>query len=203
MGLQLLNGSENEPVALDLCKLYLKVDGTHEDVLIEKIISAARQTIEAFTGRCLLRQEWRATLNAGYAFERSDVLYLSQEKTRSQKGIELPKTPFIELLGAPTLIDDYGQHPIQDYRVDTAAGHAKIHLFSKDLAQYSPHGTLQIDFAAGYGTDPKLVPEPLKQAILMMAAQLYENRIGINDNLSLPMGESILSLIRPYQMMRL
>ena len=58
-------------------------------------------------------------------------------------------------------------------------------------------------FKAGYSSD--MLPDPLKQALLMIVGQLYDRRSAVNDNPGL-VGEfntNVLLLLRPYQIKRL
>jgi hypothetical protein len=194
-----------EPIELNQAKLYLKIEQDVEDRLLEGMIKSARQAIEAFTARSLLRQEWRFTLNAGYAAAQSDLNYLSHFHNRGLKGIDLPRTPFLELLSEPKIVDDYGTRPVRNYRLDHAGRLAKIHFGSEVAEVFNGQGSLQIDFAAGYGSNPSDVPEPIKQALLMIVTQLYDNRSGANDNtgLSVPMNETVVRMLKPYQLLRL
>ena len=204
MALICLTAPVVEPVDLKQAKLFLRVEHDVDDGLIEGMIKSARQAIEAFTARSLLRQEWRFTLNAGYAAAQSDQHYLSCGYNSGGKGIELPRSPFLELLCEPKIIDDYGTRPIRNYRLDPAGRLANMH-FGPEVAQVlSGKSSLQIDFAAGYGTRPSEVPDPIKHALLMIVTQLYDNRSGANDNtsLSVPMNDTVVRMIKPYQVLR-
>jgi hypothetical protein len=205
MALICLNAPDVEPIDLAHMKLYLKVEHAADDRLLEGMIKAARQAIEAYTTRSLLRHEWRLTLNVGFATAQSGHNYLTHPSNRSDKGIELPRSPFMELLGEPKILDKYGTRSISHYRLDQAGRSAKIH-FASDLAQtLDGQGTLQIDFAAGYGKRPDDVPAPLKEAMMIIVALLYDNRTGANDNISysVPMNATVVNLIKPYQVLRL
>jgi uncharacterized phiE125 gp8 family phage protein len=64
---------------------------------------------------------------------------------------------------------------------------------------------IQVQFEAGYGNTPENVPEPLRQAILMVVAELYEKRVSLNDNQKAPptLNFRAFELVKPYRAMRL
>jgi hypothetical protein len=202
MSLTLLKGPEYEPVSLKEAKLFLRLEGSIEDSLIEGLIRAARQAVEAYTSRCLINQSWRMTVNTGFAHARSDTAYLSRARSRGGDGISLARSPFVKLLGDPVIRHDHGSIPLKAYRLDTAGRTARLHFDVGGNAFTDQN--IQIDFVAGYGENPCDVPDPLHQAILMVVAHLYENRSGVNDNPGVPgaMNEAVMQLIRPYQVMR-
>lgn len=204
MSLTLIEAPVIEPVSLIAAKAYLRIDSDLEDSQIEAFIRTARKSLEAFTGRCLIKQLWRFTLNAGFASAVSDTHYLQGQYSRGEGGIEIPKSPFIELAGEPHLVDDYGRRPIEDFRIDTSQRLARIH-FGPQLARHlNGRGTLELLFYAGYGEEPSSVPEAFTQAILMIVAQLYEVRGPINDNFSHTqiLSPHALQLVKPYRLIR-
>lgn len=193
-----------EPVSLAEAKHFLKIDFNQEDGLIETLIKVARQAVEAYTGRCMIYQEWTFSFNAGFGQAVSDSHYLSGDKSRGQGGIELPKSPFVALIQEPALSDGYGRRPIKAFRLDTSGRGARLHLGSDAAGLTQGDGVIDLTFAVGYGAEPKSVPEALRHGVLMMVAQLYENRTGVNDNpgLSVPMNDAVLRLVKPYQLLR-
>lgn len=192
-----------EVVPVEEAKLFLKIDHDDEDTLLAGLIRTARMAVEAYTSRSLILQKWQFTLNAGYAVSRSDPAYLSGHKSRGDRGIEMPRAPFVTLLGNPVLITDYGPKEITDFRIDTSGVVTRIHFGASAQNFLQGSGTLQLTFTAGY--EDATCPEPLKMAILMIVAHLYEHRLAANDNPDLlnSFQEGILNLIKPYQIKRL
>ena len=203
MSLRVIDPPSCEPVSLlEMC-VFLKLPvENQEESLIKNLIKTARQAVEAFTARALIHQSWRFQSSLAYGLALSDNAYLSGHKSRGLKGLELPRSPFIQLIGKPKFVDDYGTHDISSYRLDSAGRVAKMHFGDLPI-EY--RGMLQIDFTAGYGDKPEDVPEPLRHGILMMAAELYENRTGVNDNqgLPLPLCYRAVELTKPYRSLRL
>lgn len=205
MGLRQTKAPTCEPVTLQQAKVFLRITDDQEDTLIRRLLKTSRQAIESFTGRSFIRQGWEFSLNAGFASSQSDTRYLSQTQSRGSKGIELPKSPFIELSAPPQIIDDYGKRDLKDYRLDTAGRVAHIHFGSSIGDFLQGKGLLAITFLAGYGHEPEDVPDPLRQAILMTLETLFDGRHAANDLgfMTKPLDPSIIQLIKPYRVQRL
>lgn len=203
MALKKIEMLGEEPLELAYVKSYLRIDHNKDDGLIEGFMAAARSAIEAYTSRALIPQKLELTLNAGFAVARSDRTYLSGDKSRGEQGIELPRSPFMEMVGDPILETDYGQKTLTDYRVDSSGRATKIHFGPSAQAMLDGTGKIIIQFTAGYSADN--LPDGLKQALLMITAQLYENRVPSNDNPGLvgEFSENVSLLLRPYQVKRL
>jgi gp6-like head-tail connector protein len=79
----LIAGPGEEPLTLAEAKAWCRVDTTDEDALLTALIAAARLHVESMTGRALIEQSWRLTLDC-------------------PKGrvIELPVVPVIEISSA-------------------------------------------------------------------------------------------------------
>tara|TARA_A100000171_G_scaffold16805_1_gene15281 strand:- start:619 stop:1251 length:633 start_codon:yes stop_codon:yes gene_type:complete len=204
MGLRQKEAPLCEPITLEQAKVFLRIDHTEDDHLIRRLIKTARQSIESFTGRALIRQCWTFSLNAGFAYANSDVRYLSRNQSRGERGIELPKSPFLELVGPPRMVDNYGERDIQDYRLDTAGRVAHMHLGSSAGKFLQGRGELFVHFWAGYGEEAEDVPEPLRQGILMALVSLYDGRAAANDLgfMPKPLDEGVIQLIKPYRAQR-
>ena len=202
MGLRLKTPPKKEPVSLKEAKAYLRVDTSTEDGLIEHLIKASRQAIEAYTNRCLLEQTWSFEINAGYAAARSDDLYLDASKSKGMLGIEIPRSPFLKLEGDPVLCDGENSKSLKDYKLDTVGPVARIH-FGHSLL--NDQGFVRITFKAGYGEEATSVPAPLKQAALMLVGTAYENRTSALDTKDHPlfMGDDVIRILTPYRIMRL
>lgn len=205
MSLTLLEHPACEPVNLTEIKIFLRLETTEEDSLLSNLIKTARQAVEAYTARSLICQSWRFQTSLAYCLSISDDAYLTGQKSRGSKGLELPRSPFIQLLDKPKMINDYGAHEISNYRLDTAGRVAKLHFSNFQANSFYDQGIIQIDFNAGYGDRPEQVPDPLRQAILSIIADLYEKRISVNDNQDVPptLTQSALALVKPYRVMRL
>lgn len=209
MSLILLESPKEEPVSLMEIKAFLKLEGKEEDPLLTTLVKIARQAIEAYTARSLVYQSWRFTTNLDYSLSRSDPLYLTGQKSRSLKGLEIPRSPFVDLLEPPQLLVHHQQpRPLSHYRLDTAGRVAKLHICTTVSGYFSTSSLLQLDFKAGYGSTSEDIPEGLRHGILIMVAELYENRLdSLNHRpeiaLSPVLNERALELIKPYRISRM
>ena len=202
MSLRKLDTIGDEPISLNFTKSYLRVEHDDDDGLITDFIKTARSTIEAYTSRALCSQAWEFRVNAGFAVARSDGEYLSQSKSRGNHGLELPRSPFQDLSEAPSLETSYGVKTLTDFRVDKSGRTARIHFGPTALSLFDGSGTICIRFQAGY--EPDDLPASLKQAMLLIVSQLYNNRMAVNDNPGLlgAFDSSVLQLLKPYQIKR-
>lgn len=157
-----------EPVSLAEAKAHLRVDVTDDDTLITAMIQAAREYIEDATGRALINQTWRLSLNAW-----PEVDY-----------IELPRPPLASVTSVAYTGSDGTAYTFSTgyYDVDTDSEPGRVALEYGDdwpsttLAAVNP---IQITYVAGYGATSASVPEFLRQAILLLLGHWYENREGV------------------------
>ena len=131
------------------------------------LITAARLHIEGTTGRALLSQSWRVVLDdwppAGL--------------------IRLPVSPLLSLT-AITAYDADGNPstlPLSGVVWDASASPTVLFLpagFGAGVPLRERQG-IELDYTAGYGSDPADVPAPLRQALLTLVAYWYENRDAV------------------------
>lgn len=149
-----------EPVSTAEAKLFLRVDHAAEDALIAPLIAAARETVEAFTARALIMRRVRET--------RSDW------PVRGDGALRLAVAPVVAAHALRVVSADgsfetlSGPVRIEDDLIWTPA------LSSPGL----PLAGVEIEYDAGYGAAAANVPSPLRQAVLLAVAGLYESREG-------------------------
>ncbi len=155
-----------EPIGLEEMKAWARIDDSDDDATIAGNIIAARRWVETFTHRALITQTF--------------VLKISR--------FPGPITTVIELLGGKTqtltsiaYLDTDGNSQTwtaSNYIADLVSQPALVGLaYSKDwpsIREWSLPITITYD--AGYGDDPGDVPEELRTAIKIIAAELHENR---------------------------
>ena len=182
MNLLKLEGPFQEPVTDDEAKLYLRVEHSLDDHIIRMMIAAARSMVEAYTGQTLIEQKWRLTIDA------HDGLI---------KLIKLPLAPFVRLEGRPKKIQREHTIEITNYKLRRDAGFATVEL----LTNLTSYDVLQLEFVVGYGETAESVPVAYKQAILMLVAEMYENRVGADTNVV--MNDTVKSLLAVHRVKRL
>jgi hypothetical protein len=186
-GLVLLTAPAVEPATLTEAKSYLGVLDPAEDALIGNLIAAARQAVESYTGRVLITQSWRLTLDnwpepkVGVG---SDLLGLQQDWPAQFVGngglvvVELPKAPLQSVSGV-RVYDSSGVASTvapSAYVVDTTTTPSRL-VFGSNISLPAVGQVargIEIDFVAGYGASATSLPAMLRQAVLAGVKVLYE-----------------------------
>ena len=201
-GLTVITAPTQEPVTLQEVKEYLRVDDATDERVVRPFIESARRFCEEHTGRALMTQTLKLSLDA---FEDSyDPLweglrtgpYLNSYKNY----VVLPRSPVVSVTHMKT-IDDANTattFPSANYYVDLAREPSRLVLrkgytFPTDLRVAN---AIEITYVAGY-TSQYLVPEPIKLGIMQHIAFLYEHR-GDMYNASQPYPPMLRSLYAPY-----
>lgn len=157
----LLAGPAEEPVALADARAFIKLDDTAEDALLTTLITAARLHVEAVTARAMLSQSWRLVLDAW----------------PTTRTIALPVGP-VSALSAVTVFDAEDEPQALD--LDNFLLQAGQVLLPRDIAVAArPRLGIEMDYVAGYGSDPAAVPADLKHACLVLVAHWFEHRDAV------------------------
>ena len=199
MSFKQLTPPKKMPVSLAEACVYLKVEVGAEDQLITHLIETATLSIEAFTGRALLRQQWEMVINAGFGLSWSDKSFLKFNTLKSTGGIRLPKAPFHALSADPALVSRQGsQRPVTLFRIDTSQEQTRLHI---DIGVLKDGEVLlKVTYWAGYGENPEDIPAPLRSSILDLVVLMYENRGGNRFPLVPVMSPKLLAMVGPYRM---
>jgi len=153
----------SEPVTLAEAKAHLRVGGTTDDTYINTLITAARQWAEMHMGRICITQ------------------------TITEKWDWFPVGCVMDLRWVPVqsftsvgYLDSNGDTQTWDaskYAVDTIAQPCRIapkygETYPQTRAQIN---AVTLSYVAGYASAGD-VPTPIKQAILLMVGEMYEQR---------------------------
>lgn len=158
-----------EPVTLVEAKLHCKVDVTTDDDLITALIVAAREEIERLSGMALMPQTLELVLSDWPAADR----------------IMLPRPPLSSITSVK-YTDKDGNETTWDsanYLASTDSVPGILALAwnatwpSVDLYPVDP---IRIRYVAGFA-NAAAVPQSLKQAMLLLIGQWYENREAGGD----------------------
>jgi len=171
-GLRRTVAPTSEPVTTDEAKLHLRLslDATDEDAVVNRCIAAARQWFEDRTGRALINQTWKYTIDNWYASEsvrRPGFIYLPRAPLSSVTSVYYTATD-----GSSTLWDS------ANYTVDTESEPGRLALaYSKTWpVTREVVNAIQITYVAGYGADATFVPDGVKAALLCLISDLFYNR---------------------------
>lgn len=157
-----------EPVTLSDAKAHAKVEVDDDDALIATYIQAAREMVEVRSSRALIDQVWEGYLGA-----------FPDGCGRDGFDIVLPHSP---LSGVASIkYEPAALSPVETldpsvYRVDTAAEPGRIRLAPGQSWPAAEEMSVVIEYTAGYGDGPAKVPAALRQAILVLVADMYDNR---------------------------
>jgi len=185
---ELILGPAAEPLTLAEAKAFLRIDHTEEDGVIAMLLTAARQMVESATGRILLWQTWRVTLDAWPA---SGVLLA-------------PLSPVSALLAARVHGADGAVLPLAPDLFTVAADRTPA-LIAMDPARLPApgrmRGGIELDLRLGYGASAEAVPGDLRHAVRLLLAHFFEHRDERAGGMMLP--QAVDSLLRPYRRVRL
>ncbi|HUG63053.1 MAG TPA: head-tail connector protein [Methylomirabilota bacterium] len=185
MGLVLIAAPAVEPISLADLKARLSIDHDLADSLLTTLIAAARAAVERMTRRPMTTQTLRYTLD------------------RAPPGglVRLPVAP-VQTVSAVRVADATGALiPWPGaLQLDLAGEPARLLFAGAVPLPGVPIGGIEIDIVAGYGPTADAVPEPLRQAVAMLAAHWYANR---GDAPSGPVPDEVTALTAGFRLLRL
>jgi len=161
-----------EPITATEAKSHAVIEHTDDDTLIGDYITAARQYVEAYTGRQLVH----ATYD----------LYLD-EWPGGSGVIQLPRPPLSSVTHVKYQDTDDAQQTLvedTDYQVDLLSVPGRI---MPEYGEVWPNiypdsfNGIVIRFVAGYSADDTSVPERFKLAIRQLVADWYKLRLAVSS----------------------
>lgn len=159
----LLAGPAEEPVSLVEAKAFLKVDDVAEDALITTLIGAARLHVEGVTGKALLAQSWRVVLDHW-----------------PENGlVKLPVSPLQSVTAISATDDNGASHDIGLGQFGSEPDRLLVPVVVVGMPALQERGGIEIDYVAGFGTEPEDVPADLRQAVLGLVAHWHEHRDAV------------------------
>ncbi len=147
-------------ITLAMAKDHLRVDHDDEDTLIERIAEVAAEAVEDQAGRCLTFSTWRETHD-----NPTGTIELARYDASTLSSIERWNATTYEW---------------------TALDAANFYLENNRLCPRTgtswPSDRVRFSYVCGYSADTTGVPFPLIQAVLLVVAELYENRMGTMES---------------------
>ena len=177
-----------EPVTTSEAKAHLHLTSNDEDTYIASLLSVARVGLEVATGRSFVEKTFKAYL---------DNFSINDE-------ILLTPAPLASIISIRYYDKDGVQQTLSsvEYQVDTISTPGKIKLDYDSSWPMTEEriNAIEIEFKAGHKTGNPL-PEPIKQAILLMVHHFYENRSELmQSNFKVEqMPKATEYLIAPYK----
>jgi uncharacterized phiE125 gp8 family phage protein len=178
-----------EPVDLLFARAHSRITDDAEDAQTDLHVSAAREWLERYTGRAFLQQTWDWTISDGDITHAGPIL--------------LPIVPVMSVTSV-TSYNAAGSGTVMSntlYFLDTASAPARLLLnegasWPSGLRQ---HNSIVVRYVAGYGATPDLVPLPIRQAILVLAAEWHEAREASVDSERYEVPFGVKALVDPYR----
>tara|TARA_R100001509_G_scaffold140040_2_gene94712 strand:- start:6372 stop:6956 length:585 start_codon:yes stop_codon:yes gene_type:complete len=150
-------------VSLSEAKDHLRVSNSADDTLITNLILAATQAAQNYTNRFFINHSVRMDCDTW-----EETLYFYKSPVFSSTTIEYYGT-------SATIYDVWDS---SNYIVDKVHEPARLLLQADksypDLADRK--AAIKITYVSGYGTASTDVPQAIKQAVLLMIGNFYENR---------------------------
>jgi len=176
-----------EPVSLAEAKLQLNIPTaeTFWDDYITSLITTARQTAEQLLWRGINTQTWDLYLDYN---EVKEFLFMTK--------CPLQSITYIKYYDADNVLTTLST---DDYYTDLIGEPARVHITTMPTV-YERMNAMNIRFVCGW-TSAALTPYPIKQAIKLIVAHLFEHRESVvftDKPTELPMG--VLYLLNPYSL---
>ena len=176
-----------EPITLDEAKTHCRVYGNDDDAYLTALIVAAREIAESSTGLALITQTWG--------------IYLDGFPCSS---IRFPIAPLLTVESADYVDADGAEQTLDPsaYVVDDKSRLGRIVAVDSWPTTADVPNAVTITITAGYGQTADTVPMPIRQAMLLLIGEMYENReesvIGVSAA-QLPLtAERLLHRYRVY-----
>lgn len=164
-------------------------DDGSQDAVLELYLRAAMAAIEARLGRVLLARSFVWTVDR-WREDTSQVLPVAPVRT-------VESVTLTDADGAETVVDTVAWSVLRDMQRPRLLGR-----FGRSLPKIPRGGSATVRLVAGFGDAWEEVPPDLRQAVLLLAAQFYENRSETGTAAgAMPFG--VLVLIEAYRATRI
>lgn len=182
-----------EPVSLAEAKLHLRLTTDDEDLLLQALLQAARERVEMHTNRALVTSTWEEM----------------RESWPWTDRFELPRPPLqaVEWIRYRDVANVEHELGPEHYDAPAALDSGRVvlaYLHCWPTVMLRPAAPITIRYEAGYGAAAE-VPGPIRAAILLLVAHLYEHReavvvgnsLAAAEGAELPLG--VKWLLAPYR----
>lgn len=188
-------GSTQQPVSLTEVKAHLRVSASTEDALLTALVASATDWMEEYLDRALIQQTWELRMlawpwDAIIELPRAPVLSITSVKYLDLDGVEQTLDPAQYRL----VVQDRFRARIEPtYQANWPTGRYQSDAVRvRYLTGYAPNNASPPDYAVN-------VPAPIKHGLLMLVAELYENRETSLVNSTLVQNPAWLNLVQPYR----
>lgn len=213
-GVTVVTPASADPIEDNEIKRALRIptsDSTHDN-LISTARTTAIQTVESYLGRSLINRTLKLSLDAlpyedDGDFPISEGLSVAPYMSRIARNIYLPRPPLVSVTHIKTFDDSDTATTIatSKYYVDASTDAGRVVLRTGQVwgSMLRVANSMEITYVAGYGSASGNVPIAIRQAIISMAVNYFENPEPIlKGEGSSPVSGIIQSLLRPYTVRR-
>lgn len=163
-----------EPVSIDEVHRQCRIDDSRENEHLASLIAAARQEVEAMTGRQFITATWELYLDA---LPCDGVIELPSQPLQSVTSVEYRDDDGAWQTFAGTSYEQQLFYtPAQSFEIDVSPGRIVLLPDFEWPDLYDAPGSVRITFVAGHGDDGTKVPPRAKQAMLHRIAESFEHR---------------------------
>lgn len=152
-----------EPVTLDEARKHVRIDNDYDDSVLTLQIAAARKYCEQYTSLAFINQIWSAI----YDFK--DFMY------DRKFYLNFGNIQQVNSINAYDNKNDANLIPSNDYMVSGTRITLNDNYYYQNI-NFRYFDSFIINYTVGFGVDASFVPQPLKQAILLLVGHWYENR---------------------------
>lgn len=151
--LDLVEEPQLEPLTLSEIKLYLRIDGNHEDDMLMTMLKSSRYAAEEYMNNSIVKRKLKLTF--------FDFM---------PKEVRLLKGPVTNLVSISIIDSKDNKTAIPESRYSLKGKHT--------LSCDAPiNGTkIEVIYEAGFSNISTDIPEIIKQGLLSQIAYVYENR---------------------------
>lgn len=211
MSLKRITAPDEYLITLAEAKAHLRVDTVDDDTLIKSLIYAVHDYVEGpkgFLGRAIKEQTWDFFLDR-FPARGVSWHYNGWCQSYGRSYVEVPLPPLISVTGV-YYRDTSGVEQTfspSNYSVDTASEPGRIYLPNSGVwptVGIGDNNAVRIRFKAGYSDDD--IPFAIKAAMLILIADLYENRESMLEgsvrSITTELPWSAQQLLKPHRMHR-
>jgi uncharacterized phiE125 gp8 family phage protein len=201
--LRVLDAPGSEPVTVDVAKRHCRIDSDYDDDLIEMYVTSARMWAEAFLNRALFTQKLQYNITfsppptATPLVPQSLIVFPLNWPPLVKRPIELPRAPCVSveqiMWGS---VENMQPADTNDYTLNLLVEPGYVAV-KPQLLPSIPQQSMSIDYTAGWDdSDANAIPMPIRHAILLLTAYLYEQRGDVES----AMPEAAKALLWPYRL---
>jgi uncharacterized phiE125 gp8 family phage protein len=201
--LRVIEGPVTEPIDIALARQHCRIDADYDNALVEMYVTTARMWAESFLNRALFTQRlqfnvtWAPPPTATPLVPQSLIVFPLNWPPLVKRPIELPRAPaqsVEQIMWGP--LDDMKLADPDDYLLNLGVEPGYVAV-KPQLLPRIPQQSMSIDYTAGYDdSDPDAVPMPIRTAILLLTAFLYEQRGDVAGE----MPAFARNLMQPYRL---